>query len=198
MKQFLLWIFLFIFTSANAAEVDSMFVGGAAYKLLHISNDRNSGYLYAENYQHRKILVYKPHSPYPPDSTFGLNQLDGTDILDIMFQCNKDICTRYLNRRTNELSRIYTNILDYDGQKDVIAYYMKDKSLIVINRVFKTCKKPSIYYLKLFPNSDFGIKTQFLKNGDLRLDYAEAKKGNDAIKIIHINYSELLRDCANR
>jgi len=195
-KRSFFWILLLIFTSANAAEVDSMFVGGAAYKLLHISNDHNSGYLYAENYQHKKILVYQSNSPYQPDSTFGSDQLEGTDILDIMFQCNKDMCTRYLNRRTSELSKIYTNVLDYNGKKDVIAYYLKDKNLVIISRAFKACKNPLIYPVKLEENSDFGIKTKFLPTGGLLLDY-EIEGGKDVIKIIQPNYKKLFSNCGS-
>src|ERR1700682_1390449 len=95
MRQLVFWIFLFFFYSTHAVIVDSMFVIGMDSKLVHISNDQHSGYLYAENYQHQKILIYKSHSPYPPNSDFSSDQIEGTDILDVSFDCNKEICTRY-------------------------------------------------------------------------------------------------------
>ncbi|MBS0351666.1 MAG: hypothetical protein JSR33_10880 [Proteobacteria bacterium] len=194
MRQLFLGIFLFFNTSIYAAVVDSMFVMGADYKLLHISNHHCSGYLYAENYQHQKILIYKSDSPYPPDSTFSSNQIDGTDILDIGFNCHKDTCNRYLNRRTNQLSEIYSSILDYDAKKDVVAFYQKDENKVIISRAFKVCSKPLTYFVKLEEDSDFGIKTKFLSNGGLQLDY-EVPDGKDIIKIIHLNYGKLLSDC---
>lgn len=196
MKQLFLGISLFVYTSTYAAVVDSMFVMGSDYKLLHITNDHHAGYLYTENYQHQKILIYKSNSPYPPDSTFSSVQLDDTGILEIMFDCGKDYCVRYLNRRTNELSQIYIDLLDYNPKKDVIAYYIQNQNLIVISRAFKTCKKPLTYPIVLEEDSDFGIKTKFLPNGTLQLDY-ENPKSEIIIKIIHPDYRKLFRNCGS-
>ncbi len=198
MNKILWGILLFFFISARAAVIDSMLVSGSDPKLLHISNDHHSGNLYAENYQHQKILIYKFSSPYPIESSFSSEQLDDTDILEIMFACIKnsnDTCTRYLNRRTNQLSQIYTYLLDYNPKKDIIAYYLRDKSLIIISRAFKICNQPLNYPIKLEKDSDFGIKTKFLSTGDLQLDY-EAPDGKDILKIIHINYEKLLSRCS--
>lgn len=190
----LLLILLFGAISANAAIVDSMFVMGIDYKLLHISNDQNSGYLYAENYQHQKILIYKSSFPYPPHSIFSSDQIEGTDILGILFDCNQNICTRFLNRRTNELSNIYPDILDYDGKKDVIAYYLRDKSLVVISRAFKACKNPLTSTIKLTNDYEFGSETKFLPNGDLQLGF-ETETGKYIIKIIHIDLKKFIKNC---
>ncbi|MBS0351637.1 MAG: hypothetical protein JSR33_10735 [Proteobacteria bacterium] len=198
MNKILLGVLLFFLTSAQAAIVDSMLVNGSDPKLLHISNVHHSGYLYAENYQHQKILIYKLSSPYPTESSFSSEQLDDTDILEIMFPCIKNsnnTCTRYLNRRTNKLSQIYVYLLDYNPKKDIIAYYFKDKNLVVISRAFKTCNKPLNYLIKLEENSDFGIKTKFLSTGDLQLDY-EASDGKDILKIIRPNYEKLFSICS--
>lgn len=197
MKPLFLVIFLFIYISADAAVVDSMSIMSSDYKLLHISNDHNAGYLYAENYQHQKILIYKSTSAYPPETTFSSEQLDDTDILEIMFNCNKNsytTCTRYLNRRTSELSPIYTDMIDYNPKNDIIAYYLQDKNLVMISRAFTTCKKPLTYPLKIQQDSEFGVKTQFLPSGDLQLDYT-APHWKDDIKIIHPNYKKLFNDC---
>lgn len=193
-KQFFFWFFFFISTSTNAAIVDSMFIMGTDYKLLHISNDCRSGYLYAENYQHKKILIYKSNVPYPPNSTFSSDQIESTNILDIGFDCNKYICTRYFNRRTNQLSSIYPRILDYDAKKDVVAYYLRDKNLVVINRAFEICKKPLTSVIKLTNGYEFGSETKFLPTGDLQLGY-ETATGKYVIKIIHIDFRKLFNDC---
>lgn len=129
----------------NKNEQDLLYTMRTA--LTHIYNDQT---ITCANY------YYSPRSMHSKQPGFP-------DILDIMFECNKDICTRYLNRRTNQLSDIYWDILDYNGKKDVIAYYRKDQDLVIISRAFKTCKKPLTYYLKLFPNSSFGIKLNFWK-----------------------------------
>lgn len=194
MKKIFFGIFLFLYISAHAATTDSMFIIGADYKLLHISNDHNAGYLYAENYQHQKILIYQSNSPYPSNSSFIANQIEGTDILGIFFSCNKKSCTRLLNRRTNKLSAIYSDILDYNAKNDVVAYYLQDKNIVMISRAFKTCNKPLTYLVKIDRDSYFGIKTKFLSSGGLQLDY-EDTSGEDVIKIIHPNYKKLFSDC---
>ncbi|MBS0351630.1 MAG: hypothetical protein JSR33_10700 [Proteobacteria bacterium] len=198
MKQFLFWIFLLVSTSANAVIVDSMFIIGTDYKLLHISNDQHSGYLYAENYQHQNILIYKSKSPYPPNSNFSTDTIKGTDIIAVSFDCNTEICTRYFNRRTNKISSIYSNVLDYNSKKGTVAYYLKNKNLIVINRAFENCKKSLTYSLTIYPNSIFGDKTYFLKNGDLQVDYADTQGNEHGLKIFHINYPKLFDNCTKR
>lgn len=196
MSQLFFWILLFVFVPAYAVVVDAMFVIGKDAQLLHISNNTHSGYVYAENYQRQKILIYKSNFTYPPDTTFGADQIEGTDILDIMFECNKNniTCTRYLNRRTNELSDIYSDVLDYNGKKDVIAYYLRDKNMVIISQAFKPCRKPLTYFLKIEQDSNFGPKTKFLSDATLQLDY-ETQEGKDIIKIIHPNYRKFLNDC---
>ncbi len=174
-----------------------MNINGGSYKLLHIINRNNSGYIYSDNYRHQKILIYKASFPYPPNSVFGSDQIDMTDILSIDFQCNQESnmgCTRFFNRQTDKLSDIYTYILDYNAKKDIVAYYIKDKDLVVISRAFKTCKKPLTYPVRLEENSDFGVKTKFLSTGDLQLDY-ETPDGKDAFKKIHPDYGKLLSHC---
>ncbi len=195
MSKLLLGLLLCALASAHAATVDSMFVMGTDPKLLHIINDQHAGYLYAENYQHQKTLIYKSNVPYPPDSTFGSDQIEGTDLLDIMFGCQEETCTRYLNRRTNQLSKIYNGILDYNAKRDVIAYYLRAKSQIIISRVFKACDKPLKYTLEIERDSNFGPQTKFLAMGGLQLDY-ETPRGKDIIKIIHPNYEKLFNDCS--
>lgn len=201
MRIFLPLVLLFIFISANAAMVDAMYVGGADYKLLHIANDRNSGYLYAENYKHQKILIYKSNHSYPTNSSFMSEQIDNTDILSIVFECAAETgnrsCNLFFNRRTNKLSAIYPYILDYDGKKDVVAFYVKDKNTVVISRAFKACKNPLNYLIRIEHDSDFGIKTKFLPSGDLQLDYT-AQSGRNIIKIIHPDYKKLFNDCGSK
>jgi len=195
MKKILLGIFLFVYISANAGEMD---VWGSDSQLLHIVNDKNSGYLYAENYQHQKVLVYKSSHPFPLDSSFAAEQTHGTDVLYIVFACEAETgdrsCARFFNRRTNKLSPIYGDILDSDDKKDIVAFYVKDKSMVVVSRAFKTCKKPLTYPVVLDKDSDFGIKTKFLSNGTLQLDY-ENPKGEIILKIIQPDYKKLFRNC---
>lgn len=196
-RLFFSLITLFIFTSIHAAEVsNTMLIDGQDpdYKLLSIINSQDAGYIYAENNQHQKILIYKSPHPYHPQSVFSSAQLDDTDILEVGFECYKPVCTRYFNRRTNQLSKIYTNLIDYNPKNDVIAYYFPNKNLIMISRAFKTCKKPLTYPIKLEADSDFGIKTKFLSTGDLQLDYEEPD-GKDVLKTIHINEGNLLSHC---
>ncbi|MBS0350386.1 MAG: hypothetical protein JSR33_04210 [Proteobacteria bacterium] len=194
MRTIIFLLNLLILTSAHAAIVNSMLINGADYKLLHIVSKNNTGYVYAENNQHQKILIYKSPHPYSPHSVFSINQLENTEILDIIFECDTSFCSRFLNRQTNQLSDIYYYALDYDAKKDVIAYYLKDKNMLVISRVFKTCKKPLTYLTKLEEDSEFGIKTKFLPSGELQLDYT-TPDGKDVIKIIHPNYKKLLSGC---
>ncbi len=194
MKKFLPLILLFIFVSIKAMTIDSMFVIGMDAKLLHISNDDQHGYLYAENNAHQKILIYQSKSPFPPDSNFSADRVEGTHLVDISFDCGKKTCTRYFNRQTNEISEIYSNVLDYNGKKDVVAYYLRAKNQIIMKQVFRVCKKPLKYPLEIERDSDFGPKTKFLSTGDLQLDY-EAPNDKNVIKIIHPNYGELLDRC---
>ncbi|MBS0351252.1 MAG: hypothetical protein JSR33_08725 [Proteobacteria bacterium] len=101
MRLFFPLIFLFIFTSIHAAVVNNiMLIDGQDpdYKLLLIINNQNAGYVYAENYQHQKILIYKSPHPYLSHSVFSSAQLDNTDVLEVGFECEKPTCTRYFNR----------------------------------------------------------------------------------------------------
>ncbi|MBS0351682.1 MAG: hypothetical protein JSR33_10960 [Proteobacteria bacterium] len=198
MKLFLSSILLLIFISANAAGEGSFDVSGVDYKLLHICNCQNSGYIYAENYQHQQKLIYKSHHPFPPDSPFMSDQDNGTDILTVVFECDAETgnssCTRFFNRRNNQLSIVYPYILDYDAKRDIVAFYEKDKNRVVLSRAFHTCNKPLTYLIILEEDSDFGIKTKFLSTGNLQLDY-ETPSGKDVLKIIPVNYRKLLSHC---
>ncbi|MBS0351472.1 MAG: hypothetical protein JSR33_09875 [Proteobacteria bacterium] len=198
MKNYLFMLLIFLISSANAVKVNSMYVNGGSYKILHIINRNNSGYIYADNYRHQKILIYKASFPYLPNSVFGSDQIDMTDILSIDFQCKKESnmgCTRFFNRRNDKLSDIYTYILDYDAVKDIVAYFIKEEGLVVISRAFKICKKPLTFHVNLEENSDFGLKTKFLLKGGLQLDY-ETPDGKDILKIIHPDYEKLLGNCS--
>jgi hypothetical protein len=198
MKLFLSSILLLIFISANAADESAFDVSGVDPKLLHICNCQNSGYIYAENYQHQKILVYKSHHPFPLNDSFMSDQIHDSDILSIVFECEAETgnasCTRFFNRRTNQLSIVYPYILDYDAKRDIVAFYEKDKNKVILSRAFNACNKPLTYPIILEEDSDFGVKTKFLSAGDLQLDY-ETSDGKDIIKRIHFDYGKLLSRC---
>lgn len=197
MRLFFSLIILSLFTSIQSAEVNNiMLINGQDpdYKLLSIVNTQNTGYLYAENDQYQKILIYKSSHSYRPQSVFSSAQLDSTDILEVGFECYQPVCTRYFNRRTNQLSEIYTDIIDYDPKKDIVAYYLQDKNLVIISRAFKACSKPLTYPLAIQKDSEFGIKTKLMPSGGLQLDYT-TPSGKDVIKIIHPNYIKLFKDC---
>ncbi|MBS0351672.1 MAG: hypothetical protein JSR33_10910 [Proteobacteria bacterium] len=198
MKKLLFLILLFIFTHGNAIELQSPLISGNEKPLLHIINQDQSAYIYVENDRHQKILLYKSNYPYPSHSVFSIDQLKGTDILFINFECERKYtgCNRFFNWHTNKMSIVYSNMLDFNPKQKVVAYYIDKKNTVVIAPIFDACKKPLTYYLRIFPDSSFGIKTQFLKNGDLQLDYAEAQKGEDVLKIIQVNYQQLFDHCA--
>jgi hypothetical protein len=199
MKLFLSSILLLIFISANATGEGSFDVSGIDSKLLHICNSQNSGYIYAENYRHQKILVYISHHPFPLNDSFMSDQIHDSDILSIVFECEAETgnasCTRFFNRRTNQLSIVYPYILDYDAKRDIVAFYEKYKNKVVLSRAFNTCHKPLTYPIRLEEDSDFGVKTKFLSTGDLQLDY-ETPNGKDVLKTIPINYGKLLGHCS--
>ncbi|MBS0351721.1 MAG: hypothetical protein JSR33_11165 [Proteobacteria bacterium] len=190
---------LFAFTSAQAGKAVFPDVSGSQYKLVMVMNNQGLGEVYIENNQHIKTLLYKASFPYSNLSIFSADETENKDILMVDFECGtkekKTICTRLFNRRTNQVSILYADLLGMNAKKNVAAYYLNNKNLIIIAPVFDTCQNPFTYSLKLFPNSMFGTKTQFLKNGDLRLDYAEAKTGKDTLKIIQINYQQLFNHC---
>lgn len=169
-------------------------MNGADYKLLHILNSNKFGYVYAENYQHQKILIYKSPHPFPPHSVFSSDQIDGSDILEVFFNCNQGSCLRFLNRRTNQLSNIYEHIIDYNDKQDIVAYYLRDKNLVIISQAFKPCKKPLTTSIQLPNGYEFSSDTQFLANGNLRLGY-ETETGKYIVKIISINFKQLHKDC---
>jgi hypothetical protein len=200
MRIFIYSAILFTFTSAKGSEAVLPDISGSQYKWITVTNNQGSGEVYIENYRHTKTLLYKADFPYSKLSVFSVDEMEKKDILMIDFECGKKekktICTRFFDRHTNQMSAIYPNILGFNSKKNVVAYYVDDKNLVVIAPVFDTCKKLLTYYLKIFPDSIFGVKTQFFKNGDLQLDYAEAKKGEDAFKTIHVDYRRLFDNCA--
>lgn len=199
MRIFIYLAILFVFTSAQASQAVFPDVSGSQYKWITVMNNHGMGEVYIENDKYIKTLLYKASFPYSNLSIFSADETENKDILMVDFECGtkekKTICTRLFNRRTNQMSTIYADLLGINPKKNVVAYYLNNKNLIIIAPAFDTCQNPFTYYLKLFPNSIFGTKTQFLKNGDLRLDYAEAKTGEDTLKIISINYQQLFNHC---
>jgi hypothetical protein len=74
-------------------------------------------------------------------------------------------------------------------------FYDKQQGMVIIKPLFKPCKKPLSYSLKIYLDSIIGIKTDFLPNGELQIDYARFSDGRSALNILHINYPKLFADC---
>ena len=103
-------------------------------------------------------------------------------------------CSRFFNRRTNQLSDMYEDLLGYNPKQNVVANDVYSKNLVMLTPLFEKCKHPFTYKIKIYSDTDFGIKTQFLDNGDLQLDYTDSKD-KLILKVLPINYQQLYKNC---
>lgn len=174
------------------------FDGADIHKFLDIYNKKNSTEIYIRNYQNKKFLLYKSNFVYPENAVIGLDHEKDQNLLSIIFPCGKNkyltFCNRFFNYRTSQMSAVIPDILGYNPEKNVVAYHIQSKDLVVLTPLFEKCDHPLTYKIKIYPDTDFGVKTEFLNNGDLQLDYVNLK--NDVIvKAIPINYQQLYKNC---
>lgn len=174
-------------------------LSGSDYKLLNIKNKPNSTEIYIRNNQNQEILLYKSNFVYSENAVIGADREANPDVVSVMFDCDQKyplfFCTRFVNLRNNQLSDIYPSLLDYNVKKNIVAYYIPSENRLVFTPLFEECKYPLTYKIKIRPDSIFGSGTQFLPNGSLEIDYAEPIHGNDATKIIPIDYQQLYKNC---
>jgi hypothetical protein len=152
--------------------------------------------IYAKNYSNEWKLLYSSNFIFNEDSSISATQLN--DLLGVFFNCEEnsiELCSIVFNRKTNQTTAIYNDLQDFNSTKQVGFFYDKQENLITIKPLFVPCKKPLTYKLKIYPDSILGQYTTFRKNGDLRVDYAEPKNGDDATIIYHIDYPKLFADC---
>jgi len=168
---------------------------GPAWKLLSVKSENGHTDLYVKNYQNKNILLYRANFIYKDADGASADQED--DTLFVIFNCdNKNICERFFDRRANTLSNIYTDVIGTNGKnnKQIVANYDRKNNEIIVETLFTSCKKSTLYPLKIYPDSVFGDKTDFYPHGKLRIDYA-APTGNYATKIFHVNYVKVVERC---
>jgi hypothetical protein len=188
MKNWLLIVLLFCWSwviNAQAYVIDNN------KDLMRIENKNNYSQVYVKLYNGKEILAYKTTPIFRMDYTFDSGQYG--DLFTIIWPCKLD-CTIMVDRRTGEHA-FYDNMLVLNSQKKVGFFYDKKKSLAIIKPFFKPCKKPLTYAIKLDKNSDFGVGSDFQKNGYLKLIYAPPGCQSHITRIIHINYPKLFADC---
>ncbi len=168
------------------------------YHFITVIEKKDSTEIYIKNYHDNKFLLYKSDFPFSEDSVIGVEHENNFDIISVDFDCDKKdsdmLCTRFFNRRTSQLSDIYQNLLDYNPKQNIVAHYIKSENLVVLTPLFEKCDHPLTYKINLYPDTDFGVKTKFLDNGNLQLDYVNSKN-KDVIDVIPINYQQLYKDC---
>jgi hypothetical protein len=180
------------FSVAYAYEID-----GSDYKHMQIKNAGNISRIYVKLYSGKEILVYE-HSPiFSANDSFGAGQ-DG-DIFSVTMMCyistlDDDVCLLLVDRRTGEY-RFYKNLLALNPKYKVGLFSEKQKNLVIIKPLFKTCVKLLNYKIVLDKDSDFSDQSDFLPNGNLKLIYAPPGHDAPITKIIHINYPKLFADC---
>jgi hypothetical protein len=184
-------LLLFWTITIQAYEIDS------PKDLMRIKNKDNQSKVYAKLFNGKEILVYKTKPIFPMDYSFLA--YDYGDLLPIDLKCYPHTsfydCKIMVDRRTGEHA-FFNNMQAFNyRQKKIGFFYDKKNSLVIIKPLFKPCTKPLMYKLRLYSNSEFGVKTDFLPNGNLQIDYARASDGKSALKIIHINYPKLFTDC---
>ncbi len=189
-------ILLFIIHQANAISVD--FSGPFDKNVIHLKNHSNSTQIFISNYKQQQFLVYQSNYRYQDrDSVSTL--ADTPDLIDIGFSCGKNtedfnFCTRFFNRRTNQMSSIFTETIDHNAKQNVVAYQVLSKNLVVVTPIFEKCSNPFTYKIKIYPDTDFGEKTKFLQKGDLQLDYVDLNN-KLVLKKIPIDYKKLYQRC---
>jgi hypothetical protein len=179
------------FSVAYAYEID-----GSDYMHMQIKNAGNTSRIYVKLYNGKEALVYEFSPIFPADNFFGSGQ-DG-DLFSITMRCDpltiSDICLLVVDRRTGEHG-FYEKILTFNAKQKVGFFSEKAKNLVIIKPLFKPCARPLTYKLALANNSDFGVESDFLPNGDLKLFYTPFNSDQHATKIFHINYPKLFADC---
>ncbi|MBS0350212.1 MAG: hypothetical protein JSR33_03325 [Proteobacteria bacterium] len=198
MKILLLFNLLIIplFTSFSAFAIK--FYGSNDYKILKIINKEKSTEIYIPNYKQKYYLLYKSNYPYQYRDSISTDNID-SDIIVVGFFCGKNtldlnFCMRFFNRSTSQMSMIVPHIIDSNDQKKIVAYQVKNKDLIVVTPIFQKCQNPLTYKIKIYPDTDFGVKSKFLKNGDLQLEYVDLNN-HSVLKKIPINYKNLYKSC---
>ncbi|MBS0351432.1 MAG: hypothetical protein JSR33_09675, partial [Proteobacteria bacterium] len=169
-------LLMFIFFTSQALAYQFLRQGN--YDYLQIKNSKNSTEIYIKNYTGKSFLIYKSNFIFPENAVISAMKEKNEDIIWLDFDCSKTnslvSCSRFFNRRTNQMSEIYKDLLSYNQKENVIANYLKHNNLVILTPLFKKCTHPLIYKINLYPNTDFGVKTQFLNNGNLQLDYVDS------------------------
>ncbi len=187
-----------LFVNQKAIPITIHYSGPADHKIITLKENINSTKIYVSNNKKKNFLIYESNYLYQDEDTVGVLE-NIPDLIDVGFSCGKksedlDFCNRFFNRRTNQMSPIFSNIIDNYAKEKVVAYQIKSKDLIVVTPMFQKCSNPITYKIKIYPDSDFGEKTKFLQNGDLQLDYVDLNN-KLVLKKIPIDYKKLYQRC---
>ncbi len=187
-------ILLFISSQALAVE----FEGSNYYKILKLKNKQDSTEIYIPDYKNKYFQLYKSNYIYQQNDSIAIGPIS-SDVISVGFPCGNqekdlDYCFRYFNRRTSQMSTIFHDAIDANTKQNVVAYQVLSKDLIVVTPMFQNCSNPLTYKIKIYPDTDFGVKTKFLQNGDLQLDYVDLNN-KLVLKKIPIDYKKLYQRC---
>ncbi len=202
MKKILLtFVALLMFSASTFAQYEIDEEGN----LLIIKNIDNKSFLYFKPPGDKEFLVHIEKTVYPVSYNFWVSANSRTDIYDINWadmdqktDNNEFVAyTIVINAKTKQVTPVYENLVIYSAIHKVGFFYDQATNTGTVKPLFQSCKKPITFQLEIAKNSILGIYTDFKKNGNLRIDYAEPIHGNDATKIIKIDYKKLYKDCGD-
>lgn len=198
MKKYIFIILPLLFFNQEAISITVHYSGSKDHTIVTLKENINSTQIYVSNNKKNNFLIYKSNYLYQDGDTVGVLE-NIPDLIDVGFSCGKksedlDFCNRFFNRRTSQMSAIISNMLDNNPKQNIVAYYDQNKYLIVLTSLFEKCKQPMTFPIKLYPDTNFGIKTKFLDNGNLQLDYVDLNN-KLVLKQIPIDYKKLYQRC---
>src|SRR5690348_13894220 len=127
-KYLYVLLFLLLLPIKSAQAID---ISGSAWETIIIKNINGVSNIYAKDYQNKEYLLYKANYVYTDKDPIGVEQYG--DVLYAVISCGyAKTCDRFFNRKTDALSRIYTNDIASNvvAGKQVVAYYDKRNSKI--------------------------------------------------------------------